>query len=84
MFFILRWVCSTHRHLSIIDCLSFDMCPLLAPLVIVFFSFLFVAVVYSTDEANKAGGTCHKQSIFHLSISMVQHLSQRFKEQNKV
>ncbi len=47
-----------HRHLSIIDCLSFVMCPLLAPLVIVFFSF-FVAVVYSTNEANKAGGTHH-------------------------
>ncbi len=48
----------THRHLSIIDCLSFVMCLLLAPLVIVFFSF-FVAVVYSTNEANKPGGTCH-------------------------
>ncbi len=50
--------CFTHRHLSIIDCLSFVMCPLLAPLVIVFFSF-FVAVVYSTNEANKAGGMHH-------------------------
>ncbi len=48
-----------HRHPSTIDCLSFVMCLLLAPLVIVFFSFLFVAVIYSTNEANKAGGTRH-------------------------
>jgi hypothetical protein len=31
----------THRHLSIIDCLSFVVCPLLAPLVLYFFSFFF-------------------------------------------
>ncbi len=42
-----------------IDCLSFVMCPLLASLVIGFFSFFFAAAVYSTNEANKAGGTCH-------------------------
>ncbi len=30
-----------HRHQSIIDCLSFVMCPLLAPLIIGFFSFFF-------------------------------------------
>ncbi len=47
----------THRHLSIIDSLSFVMCPLLAPLEIGFFSFF--AAVYSTNEANKAGGTRH-------------------------
>jgi hypothetical protein len=38
------------------------MCPLLAQLIIGFFSF-FAAAVYSTNEANKAGGTV-KQSIF--------------------
>jgi len=43
-----------------IDCLSFVMCPLLAKLIIGFFSF-FAAAVYSTNEANKAGP---KQSIF--------------------
>jgi hypothetical protein len=48
-----------HKHLSNIDCLSFVMCPLLAPLVIGFFSFFFAAAVYSTKEANKAGGMCH-------------------------
>jgi hypothetical protein len=30
-----------HRHLSNMDCLSFAMCPLLALLVIGFFSFFF-------------------------------------------
>jgi hypothetical protein len=44
-----------------IDCLSFVMCPLLAQLKIGFFSFIFVAAVYRTNEANKAG---LKQSIF--------------------
>jgi hypothetical protein len=44
--------CSVHRHLSIIDCLSFVMCLLLAPLVIGFF---FAVTFYSTNEANKAG-----------------------------
>jgi hypothetical protein len=38
------------------DCLSFVMCPLLAQLIIGFFSF-FAAAVYSTNETNKAGGT---------------------------
>jgi hypothetical protein len=37
------------------------MCPLLAQLIIGFFSFLFAAAVYSTNEANNAG---LKQSIF--------------------
>jgi hypothetical protein len=44
-----------------IDCLSFVMCPLLAQLIIGFFSSFFAAAVYSTNEANKAG---LKQSIF--------------------
>ncbi len=44
-----------------IDCLSFVMCPLLAQLKIGFFSFIFAAAVYRTNEANKAG---LKQSIF--------------------
>jgi hypothetical protein len=44
-----------------IDCLSFVMCPLLAQPKIGFFSSFFVAAVYSTNEANKAG---LKQSIF--------------------
>jgi hypothetical protein len=48
-----------HRHLSNIDCLSFVVCPLLAPLIIGFFSFFFAAAIYSTNEANKAGSTCH-------------------------
>jgi len=33
------------------------MCPLLAPLIIGFFSFFFAAAIYSTNEANKAGST---------------------------
>ncbi len=33
---------SDHRHLSNIDCLSFVVCPLLALLVIGFFSFFFL------------------------------------------
>ncbi len=40
-----------------IDCLSFVMCPLLAKLIIAFFSSFFVGAIYSTNEANKAGGT---------------------------
>jgi hypothetical protein len=43
-----------HRYRKAkIDCLSFVMCPLLAQLIIGFFSL----VVNSTNEANKAGGT---------------------------
>jgi hypothetical protein len=34
------------------------MCPLLASILIGFFSFLIAAAVNSTNEANKAGGTC--------------------------
>ncbi len=33
------------------------MCPLLAPLVIGFFSVFFAAAIYNTNEADKAGGT---------------------------
>ncbi len=50
------WYGLAHRHLSIIDCLSFVMCPLLALLVIGFF---FAAAINSTYEANKAGSTRH-------------------------
>ena len=46
-----------HRHLSNIDRLSFLVCPLLAPLIIGFFSFFFAAAIYSTNEANKTGST---------------------------
>ena len=45
-----------HRHLSNIDSLSFVMCLLLAQVVIGFFSFFFAMAIYSTNEANKAGG----------------------------
>jgi hypothetical protein len=45
-----------HRHQSNIDCLSFVMYPLLAQLKASFLSF-FAAAIYSTIEANKAGGT---------------------------
>ncbi len=52
-----------HRHLINIDCLSFVMCPLLAPVLIGFFSFSFsfsfAVAIYRTTEANKAGITCH-------------------------
>ncbi len=51
---------TNHRHLSNIDCLSFVMCSLLTPLIIGFFSFFFATAVSSTNEANKAGGKCHK------------------------
>ena len=47
-----------HRYRKAkIDCLSFVMCPLLAQPIIAFFSSFFAAAVYSTNEANKAGGT---------------------------
>jgi len=45
-----------HRHLSNLDCLSCVVCQLLAPLVIGFF---FAAAIYTTNEANKAGGMRH-------------------------
>jgi hypothetical protein len=34
-------------------------CPLLAQLIIGFFSSFSVAAIHSTNEANKAGGICH-------------------------
>jgi hypothetical protein len=44
------------------------MCPLLAPafqgLAFSFLFFLVVAAINSTNEANKAGGSAVKQSIF--------------------
>ncbi len=57
-----------HRHLSIIDCLSFVMSPLLAPLVIVF-SFLLRSFTVLMKQTRQAVHVI-KQSIFHLSISM--------------
>jgi len=51
---------STHRYRKAkIDCLSFVMCLLLAQPIIALFSSFFAAAVYSTNEANKAGGTRH-------------------------
>ncbi len=35
------------------------MCPLLVPVLIGFFSYIFAAAVNSTNEANKAGGMLH-------------------------
>jgi hypothetical protein len=35
------------------------MCPLLAKLIIAFFSSFFVGAIYSTNEANKAGRMGH-------------------------
>jgi len=49
-----------HRHLSYIDCLSFVMCPLLAPSELASF---FAAAINSTNEANKAGGT-HRYAVY--------------------
>jgi hypothetical protein len=43
-----------------IDCLRFGMCQLLVPHNPRGF---FTAAIYSTNETNIAGGTCHKQSI---------------------
>jgi hypothetical protein len=39
--------------------LKFVMCPLLAQLIIGFFFLFYAAAVYSTNEANKAGGMRH-------------------------
>ncbi len=59
-----------HRHLSIIDCLSFVMCPLLAPLVIVFFSFFLLRLFTVLMKQTRQVVRVIKQSIFRLSISM--------------
>ncbi len=60
-----------HRHLSIIDCLSFVMCPLLAPLLIVFFSFFFLLRSFTVlMKQTRQAVRVIKQSIFRLSISM--------------
>ncbi len=40
------------------------MCPLLAQLIIGFFSFFFAAAVYSANEANKEAVRAVKQAIF--------------------
>ncbi len=50
-----------HRHLSYIDCLSFVMCPLLAPVLLVnrLLFFFFAAAVNSSNKANKAVGMRH-------------------------
>jgi hypothetical protein len=42
---------------SKIDCLRFVMCQLLVAVLIALFSSFFAAVINSTNEANKAGGT---------------------------
>ncbi len=47
-----------HRYLKNIDCLSFVVCPLLVPHLPRHFPF-FAAAINSTNEANKAGDTCH-------------------------
>jgi hypothetical protein len=44
---------------SKIDCLRFVVCPLLAQLITGFFSSFSAAAIHSTNEANKAGRTCH-------------------------
>jgi hypothetical protein len=44
---------------SKIDCLRFVVCPLLAQLITGFFSSFSAAAIHSTNEANKADGTCH-------------------------
>jgi hypothetical protein len=41
-----------------IDCLSFVVCPLVAPYHPRHFPF-FAAAINNTNEANKAGSTCH-------------------------
>jgi hypothetical protein len=54
----IHWMYWHHRYRKAkIDCLSFVMCPLLAQPIIAIFSSFFAAAVYSTNEANKAGGT---------------------------
>ena len=53
-----------HRYLKNIDCLSFVVCLLIAPHLPNHFLPFFVAAINSTNEANKAGGTCHKAVIF--------------------
>jgi hypothetical protein len=61
-----------HRHLSIIDCLSFVMCPLLAQLIIVFFSFFLLLQSFTVLMKQTRQAVCIiKKSIFRLSISMV-------------
>jgi hypothetical protein len=55
-----------HRHLSNIDCLSFVLCPLLAPLVIGFFSlFFFLLRMFAVIMKQTRQAVCAvKQSIF--------------------
>jgi hypothetical protein len=52
-----------HIYLKNIDCLSFVVCPLLAPHLPrhlpFLFLFFFAAAINSTNEANKAGGMLH-------------------------
>jgi hypothetical protein len=47
-----------HRYLKNIDCLSFDVCLLLAPHLPRHLPF-FAAAINSTNEANKAGSMLH-------------------------
>jgi hypothetical protein len=44
---------------SKIDCLRFVMCPILGPVLIGFFYFIFAVAVNSTIEVNKAGSMPH-------------------------
>jgi hypothetical protein len=48
-----------YRKSPKIDCLRFVMCPLLGPVLIGFFYFIFAPTINSTNEANKVGRTCH-------------------------
>jgi hypothetical protein len=48
----------THRYIKNIDCVSFVVCPLLAPHLPRHFPF-FAAAININNEANKAGSTCH-------------------------
>ncbi len=47
-------VCLAHRHLSSIDCLSFVMCLLLAPVLIGFFSFLLQPLTVLMKQTRQA------------------------------
>ncbi len=55
------WFNPQISKVSEIDCLRFIMCPILAPVLIGFFSvFFFAAAINSVNESNKAGSTCHE------------------------
>ncbi len=56
-----------HRYLKNIDCLSFVVCPLLAPHLPRHFPF-FAAATNSTNETNKAGNTSHLSVYLSLDV----------------